>query len=164
MRRLQRFDAIQAVSPFLLLNQEEDKRRVCSLGDVIHRCTQNERKTHRIEDIIEITIQASKFQRENYRYVLFIANKIPKLRATKSNILFESLELHHRCKIWLRNRKVDTYLQDSDEIFDLLLWVLNLFDKCLCQSRQKFFTKLFGNDIGMLAGTNVDKDQHGIPG
>ena len=29
LRRLQRFDVIQAESPFLL-NQEEDKRRVCS--------------------------------------------------------------------------------------------------------------------------------------
>ena len=64
MRRLQRFHAIQAESPFLLLNQEEDKRRLCSLGDVIHHCTQYERKAQRIEDIIEITIRTSKFQKK----------------------------------------------------------------------------------------------------
>ena len=35
LRQLQRFDAIQAETPFLLLSHEEDRRRLCTLGAFI---------------------------------------------------------------------------------------------------------------------------------
>ena len=36
LRQLQRFYAIQAETPFLLLTHEEDRRRLCTLGAFIH--------------------------------------------------------------------------------------------------------------------------------
>ena len=36
LRQLQRFDAIQAETPFLLLTQEEDRKRLCMRGAFIH--------------------------------------------------------------------------------------------------------------------------------
>ena len=39
MRRLQRVDAIQAETPYLLLSKEKDKRRFCSQGDKIAKGT-----------------------------------------------------------------------------------------------------------------------------